>query len=64
MQVLTTTQAYQMAGSYLGESDLERDMKFDQYFRNYRIRVLESASQQELDQAAVDNLDFLIIKER
>lgn len=63
MQVLTTTQAYQMAGSYLGESDLERDIKFDQYFRNYRIRVLESASQQELDQAAVDNLDFLIIKE-
>lgn len=63
MQILNVRQAYEMAGVYHTDNELERDLKFDQYFKNYRVRVTDSVTPEILVECRQENLDFLITKE-
>jgi len=63
MQILTVPQAYDMAGAYNTDSDLERDIKFEQFFRHHRYRVADSATPEILAECQQENLDFLITKD-
>jgi hypothetical protein len=63
MQILNVRQAYELAGVYNTDSDLERDIKFDQYFRHYRYRVADRVTADVLAECRQENLDFLITKE-
>lgn len=63
MKVLNERQAYDMAGAYISDSDMERDIKFDQFFRHYRFRITDTVTHEILVQARQENLDFLITKE-
>lgn len=63
MQILNVRQAYEMAGVYKDDSDLERDIKFDQFFRQYLVRVADRVTADILAECRQENLDFLITKE-
>lgn len=63
MQILNVRQAYEMAGVYHTDNELERDIKFDQYFRHYRFRVADTVTHEILAECRQENLDFLITKE-
>jgi hypothetical protein len=63
MQILNVRQAYELAGVYNTDSDLERDIKFDQYFRHYRYRVADTVTHEILAECRQENLDFLITKD-
>ncbi len=63
MQILNVRQAYEMAGVYYTDSDLERDIKFDQFFRQYLVRITDRVTADVLAECRQENLDFLITKE-
>jgi hypothetical protein len=63
MQQLTIRQAQIRAGIYDTDSDLEKDIKFEQYFRHYSYRVADTATHEILVECRQENLDFLITKE-
>jgi len=63
MQILNVRQAYEMAGVYHTDSEIEREIKFDQYFRNYLVRVTDRVTADVLAESRQENLDFLITKE-
>ena len=63
MHILTVPQAYDMAGAYHTDSALERDIKFDQFFRHYRYRIADSVTHEILAECQQENLDFLITKD-
>ena len=63
MQTLNVRQAYDMAGVYKDDSEMERDIKFDQYFRHYRYRVADTVTPEILAECRQENLDFLITKD-
>ena len=63
MQILNVRQAYEMAGVYNTDSDLERDIKFDQFFRQYLVRIADRVTADVLAECRQENLDFLITKE-
>ena len=63
MQILTVPQAYDMVGAYHTDSDLERDIKFEQFFRHHRYRVADSVTPEILAECQQENLDFLITKD-
>jgi hypothetical protein len=63
MQILTVRQAHDMAGVYDSDSELERDIKFDQYFRHHRYRVADTVTHEILAECQQENLDFLITKD-
>ena len=63
MQILNVRQAYELAGVYHTDSEIERDIKFDQYYRNHRYRVADTVTHEILAECQQENLDFLITKE-
>jgi len=63
MQTLTIRQAHDMAGVYRTDSDMERDIKFDQFFRHHRYRIADTVTHEILAECRQENLDFLIIKD-
>jgi hypothetical protein len=63
MQILKVRQAYELAGVYRDDSEIERDIKFDQYFRNYRFRIADTVTHEILAECRQENLDFLITKD-
>ena len=63
MQILNVRQAYELAGVYHTDSDLERDIKFEQFFRQHRYRVADTVTPEILAKCQQENLDFLITKE-
>ena len=63
MQILNVRQAYELAGVYKDDSEMERDIKFDQYFRHYLVRVADRVTADVLAECRQENLDFLITKE-
>ena len=63
MQILNVRQAFEMAGVYRDDSEIERDLKFDQYFRNYRFRIADAVTHEILAECRQENLDFLITKD-
>ena len=52
-----------MAGVYHTDSDMERDIKFDQFFRHYRYRIADAVTHEILAECQQENLDFLITKD-
>ena len=63
MQILTVRQAHDLAGVYHSDSDLERDIKFEQFFRQHRYRVADTVTPEILAKCQQENLDFLITKD-
>lgn len=61
MLEVTVDQAYNMAGVYNDDSDLERDLKFAAWVNRQNWRCVRT--QQELEQARVDGVEIIIKKE-
>ena len=63
MEQLTLRQAQARADVYDADNELEKDIKFEQFFRHHRYRVADTVTHEILAECQRENLDFLITKD-